>query len=160
MIFYQLLKQQINRFFYEYNSDNSFNRPHISLVVLILVQHGKGADAGAAFGSGASSTVFGSQGSSNFFSRTTAILAASFFISSLSLAYLSSQQADTPDSLIESIVDIDTGESSVVIDEVAPEITNDNLSMDAMSTTIGDYNNDTWLDIYITNTVAADVVEY
>jgi preprotein translocase subunit SecG len=102
------------------------------IIVLVLLQRGKGADAGAAFGSGASSTVFGSQGSSNFFSRTTAILAASFFISSLSLAYLSSQQADTPDSLIESIVDIDTGESSVVIDEVAPEITNDNLSMDAM----------------------------
>jgi|TARA_B110000196_G_C20853025_1_gene523717 preprotein translocase subunit SecG len=102
------------------------------IIVLVLLQRGKGADAGAAFGSGASSTVFGSQGSSNFFSRTTAILAASFFISSLSLAYLSSQQADTPDSLIESIVDIDTGESSVVIDEMAPEITNDNLSMDAM----------------------------
>ena len=102
------------------------------IIVLVLLQRGKGADDGAAFGSGASSTVFGSQGSSNFFSRTTAILAASFFISSLSLAYLSSQQADTPDSLIESIVDIDTGESSVVIDEVAPEITNDNLSMDAM----------------------------
>jgi preprotein translocase subunit SecG len=102
------------------------------IIVLVLLQRGKGADAGAAFGSGASSTVFGSQGSSNFFSRTTAILAASFFISSLSLAYLSSQQADTPDSLIESIVDIDTGESSVVIDEMVPEITNDNLSMDAM----------------------------
>ena len=102
------------------------------IIVLVLLQRGKGADAGAAFGSGASSTVFGSQGSSNFFSRTTAILAASFFISSLSLAYLSSQQADTPDSLIESIVDIDTGESPVVIDEMAPEITNDNLSMDAM----------------------------
>lgn len=102
------------------------------IIVLVLLQRGKGADAGAAFGSGASSTVFGSQGSSNFFSRTTAILAASFFISSLSLAYLSSQQADTPDSLIESIVDIDTGESSVVIDEMAPEITNDNFSMDAM----------------------------
>ncbi|MDB2544426.1 preprotein translocase subunit SecG [Woeseiaceae bacterium] len=102
------------------------------IIVLVLLQRGKGADAGAAFGSGASSTVFGSQGSSNFFSRTTAILAASFFISSLSLAYLSSQQADTPDSLIESIVDIDTGESPVVIDEMAPEITNENLSMDAM----------------------------
>ena len=102
------------------------------IIVLVLLQRGKGADAGAAFGSGASSTVFGSQGSSNFFSRTTAILAASFFISSLSLAYLSSQQADTPDSLIESIVDIDTGESPVVIDEMAPEVTNENLSMDAM----------------------------
>jgi preprotein translocase subunit SecG len=102
------------------------------IIVLVLLQRGKGADAGAAFGSGASATVFGSQGSSNFFSRTTAILAASFFVSSLSLAYLSSQQADTPDSLVESIVDTDSGESSVVIDEMAPVITDNNLSLDVM----------------------------
>ena len=74
------------------------------IIILVLLQRGKGADAGAAFGSGASGTVFGSQGSSNFFSRATAVLATAFFISSLSLAYLSSQQADTPDSLIESVV--------------------------------------------------------
>jgi preprotein translocase subunit SecG len=102
------------------------------IIVLVLLQRGKGADAGAAFGSGASATVFGSQGSSNFFSRTTAILAASFFVSSLSLAYLSSQQADTPDSLVESIVDTDSGESSVVIDEMVPAITDNNLSLDVM----------------------------
>ena len=102
------------------------------IIVLVLLQRGKGADAGAAFGSGASATVFGSQGSSNFFSRTTAILAASFFVSSLSLAYLSSQQADTPDSLVESIVDTDSGESSVAIDEMAPAITDNNLSLDVM----------------------------
>jgi preprotein translocase subunit SecG len=102
------------------------------IIVLVLLQRGKGADAGAAFGSGASATVFGSQGSSNFFSRTTAILAASFFVSSLSLAYLSSQQADTPDSLVESIVDTDSGESSMVIDEMAPVITDNNLSLDVM----------------------------
>ena len=77
------------------------------IIVLVLLQRGKGADAGAAFGSGSSGTVFGAQGSSNFFSRTTAILAAAFFVSSLSLAYLSSQQADIPDSLIETFVDND-----------------------------------------------------
>jgi preprotein translocase subunit SecG len=60
----------------------------IALVVLILVQHGKGADAGAAFGSGSSGTVFGAQGSANFLSRTTAVLAAVFFAISLTLAYL------------------------------------------------------------------------
>jgi preprotein translocase subunit SecG len=102
------------------------------IIVLVLLQRGKGADAGAAFGSGASATVFGSQGSSNFFSRTTAILAASFFVSSLSLAYLSSQQADTPDSLVESIIDTDSGASSVVINEMAPAITDNNLSLDVM----------------------------
>ena len=56
------------------------------IIILVLLQRGKGADAGAAFGSGASGTVFGSQGSSNFFSRATAILATAFFISSLSLS--------------------------------------------------------------------------
>lgn len=86
------------------------------IIVLVLLQRGKGADAGAAFGSGASGTVFGSQGSSNFFSRSTAILATAFFISSLSLAYLSSQQADTPDSLIESVViEIDEEEESTTL---------------------------------------------
>ena len=86
------------------------------IIVLVLLQRGKGADAGAAFGSGASGTVFGSQGTSNFFSRSTAILATAFFISSLSLAYLSSQQADTPDSLIESVViEIDEEEESTTL---------------------------------------------
>ena len=51
----------------------------LSVIVLVLVQHGKGADMGASFGSGASNTVFGSQGSANFLSRTTAILVAVFF---------------------------------------------------------------------------------
>lgn len=60
----------------------------LSLVGLILVQHGKGADAGAAFGSGASGTVFGAKGSANFMSRATAGLATVFFVISLALAYL------------------------------------------------------------------------
>ncbi|WP_126454608.1 preprotein translocase subunit SecG [Sulfuriflexus mobilis] len=59
----------------------------IGLVGLVLIQHGKGADAGAAFGSGSSATVFGSQGSASFLTRLTAVLATGFFISSMSLAY-------------------------------------------------------------------------
>jgi len=59
----------------------------VTLIGLILVQHGKGADAGAAFGSGASSTVFGSQGSASFLTRLTAGLATAFFVTSLVLAY-------------------------------------------------------------------------
>jgi preprotein translocase subunit SecG len=59
---------------------------------LVLMQHGKGADAGAAFGSGASATVFGARGSTSFLSRATAILATLFFINSLTLAYLASHQ--------------------------------------------------------------------
>jgi preprotein translocase subunit SecG len=58
------------------------------LVGIILLQHGKGADAGAAFGSGASATVFGSRGSSSFFSRFTGILATVFFLTSLTLFWL------------------------------------------------------------------------
>ena len=63
----------------------------ITLIGLILIQQGKGADAGAAFGGGggASATVFGSQGSGNFMTKTTAILATVFFITSLFLSYLS-----------------------------------------------------------------------
>lgn len=63
----------------------------ITLVSLVLIQHGKGADAGAAFGSGASATVFGARGSSSFLTRASAILAAVFFATSLSLAYFSVQ---------------------------------------------------------------------
>lgn len=67
----------------------------IALVVLVLIQQGKGADIGAAFGSGASQTVFGSRGSASFLTRTTAGLAAGFFITSLSLAYISGNRTDT-----------------------------------------------------------------
>ena len=74
----------------------------IGLVGLVLVQHGKGADAGAAFGSGASATVFGSQGSANFLSRATAIFATLFFATSLWLAYYS-MQSTKPQSLMESL---------------------------------------------------------
>lgn len=61
------------------------------LIVLVLLQHGKGADAGANFG-GSSQSVFGSRGSATFLSRMTAVLATLFFITSLSLAYIASKQ--------------------------------------------------------------------
>ena len=60
----------------------------LSIIGLVLIQHGKGADAGAAFGGGASGSVFGSRGSGNFLSRSTGILAAVFFANSLALAWL------------------------------------------------------------------------
>jgi preprotein translocase subunit SecG len=66
----------------------------LALVGLVLLQHGKGADVGAAFGSGASGSVFGSAGSANFLSRTTAILAVVFFVTSLGLTYFSSRKTD------------------------------------------------------------------
>jgi preprotein translocase subunit SecG len=61
------------------------------VIGLVLMQHGKGADMGAAFGSGSAGSLFGSSGSANFLSRTTAILAAVFFITSLALTYFSYQ---------------------------------------------------------------------
>ncbi len=66
----------------------------LCIIGLVLMQHGKGADAGAAFGGGASGTVFGSRGSGNFLSRTTGILAAVFFANSLALAWLVSHRGD------------------------------------------------------------------
>ena len=64
----------------------------LGMIGLILVQHGKGADMGAAFGSGASGSLFGSAGSANFLSRTTAVLAAVFFVTSLALAFIASNK--------------------------------------------------------------------
>jgi preprotein translocase subunit SecG len=67
----------------------------LGIIGLVLLQHGKGADVGAAFGSGASGSVFGSAGSANFLSRATAILAVLFFLTSMGLTYFSSRKADT-----------------------------------------------------------------
>ena len=67
----------------------------LAIIGLVLLQHGKGADAGAAFGSGASGSLFGATGSANFLSRTTAILAAVFFVTSLGLTYFSSHKGDS-----------------------------------------------------------------
>ena len=66
----------------------------LALVGLVLMQHGKGADAGAAFGSGASATVFGSRGSASFLTRATAILATLFFLNSLVLAWFAMQTTE------------------------------------------------------------------
>lgn len=62
----------------------------LGVIGLVLLQHGKGADMGAAFGSGASGSLFGASGSANFLSRTTAVLATVFFVSTLALTYLGS----------------------------------------------------------------------
>jgi preprotein translocase subunit SecG len=67
----------------------------LALVGLILLQHGKGADVGAAFGSGASGSVFGASGSANFLSRTTAMLAVVFFVTSLGLTYFSTRKTES-----------------------------------------------------------------
>jgi preprotein translocase subunit SecG len=76
----------------------------LSVIGLVLVQHGKGADAGASFGSGSAGSVFGARGSANFLSRTTAVLATVFFITSLSLAYLAGKNPTQPKSIMEGAV--------------------------------------------------------
>ncbi|NMG74773.1 preprotein translocase subunit SecG [Aromatoleum diolicum] len=76
----------------------------LGVIGLVLMQHGKGADAGAAFGSGASGSVFGASGSANFLSRTTGVLAAVFFSTSLGLSYLASGVSERPASVMENAV--------------------------------------------------------
>ncbi len=80
----------------------------LAIIGLVLLQRGKGADAGAAFGAGASGTVFGARGSGSFFSRATAVLATAFFATSLALAYLSAQRSSDPESLLESAPSVET----------------------------------------------------
>lgn len=93
----------------------------IALIVLVLLQQGKGADAGAAFGSGASSTVFGAKGSANFLSRTTAWLATVFFSVSLALAYVVHGQS-APKSVVDTIqVPVQQAPTTPIVpDEAAP----------------------------------------
>ena len=73
----------------------------LAMIGLILVQHGKGADMGAAFGSGSAGSLFGASGSANFLSRTTAVLAAVFFACTLLLAYFSHARPAGGGSLLE-----------------------------------------------------------
>ena len=100
------------------------------IIALVLLQRGKGADAGAGFGAGASGTVFGARGSSSFFSRATAILATAFFVSSLTLAYLSSQRTTGPASLLDDAPAVEiapeaeivpAGEEELPLPDLAPE---------------------------------------
>ncbi|MBE8189989.1 MAG: preprotein translocase subunit SecG [Candidatus Thioglobus sp.] len=94
----------------------------LSLVALILMQHGKGADAGAAFGAGASGSVFGARGANSFLYKLTASIAIGFFSTSLILAYLATNERDAD------------GEYRGVIDEVTiekPAVTTDVPALDS-----------------------------
>jgi preprotein translocase subunit SecG len=73
----------------------------LMIIGLVLLQRGKGAEAGAGFGSGASGTVFGARGTSTLFSKLTAVFAALFFVTSLSLAYLGTRSPGEPTSVLE-----------------------------------------------------------
>ena len=75
----------------------------LGMIGLILVQHGKGADMGAAFGSGSSGSLFGASGGANFLSRTTAVLASVFFVSTLALAYFGNLRPTAAGSVLEGV---------------------------------------------------------
>lgn len=74
----------------------------LSIIGFVLLQHGKGADMGAAFGSGASGSLFGATGSANFLSRVTAVLAAVFFMTSLGLSYIATSSPRASGSVMDS----------------------------------------------------------
>jgi preprotein translocase subunit SecG len=74
----------------------------LSVIGFVLIQHGKGADMGAAFGSGASGSLFGATGSANFLSRVTAVLAAVFFLTSLGLSYIATSRPKISGSVMDS----------------------------------------------------------
>lgn len=73
----------------------------LAIIGLVLLQHGKGADMGSGFGGGASGSLFGATGSANFLSRTTAVLATIFFISSLALAYIATNKPREGGSVVD-----------------------------------------------------------
>lgn len=75
----------------------------LGIIFLVLLQHGKGADMGAAFGSGSSGSLFGASGSANFLSRTTAALAVVFFLTSLGLAYVATHKPKTGGSVMQDV---------------------------------------------------------
>lgn len=90
----------------------------LGMIGLILIQHGKGADMGAAFGSGSSGSLFGATGGANFLSRTTAVLAAVFFVATLALAYLGNVRPVTAGSVLEGVapvvVPVDAGAAGAI----------------------------------------------
>ena len=95
----------------------------VALIGFILIQQGKGADAGAAFGSGSSGTVFGSQGSGGFMVKVTSILATIFLANSLFLGYLASQRIESaPASLMDRVVVEQAAEVEETIEEDIPAI--------------------------------------
>ena len=75
----------------------------LTIIGLVLLQHGKGADMGSGFGGGASASLFGATGSANFLSRTTAVLAAIFFLMSLGLAYLATHKSKPSGGILDAV---------------------------------------------------------
>jgi preprotein translocase subunit SecG len=109
----------------------------LSIVGLILMQQGKGADAGATFGGGASGSVFGAQGAASFLSRTTAILATLFFITSLGLAWLNGNKTGTAADFMATPA-VEKEASDIVVPDTGNEINKQVLPVPAPETNTGD----------------------
>ena len=97
----------------------------IGVVALVLLQHGRGADAGAAFGGGSSGSIFGSRGPTTFLTRLTTILVTVFFLTSLSLAWLSKQSVDTR-SVVERVQPV-VAEEAVIVKETPTDTSSGDL---------------------------------
>lgn len=106
----------------------------LGLIGLILIQHGKGADAGAAFGSGASGTVFGASGSASFLTKATTWLVIAFFATSLGLAYLSAHSEEKEGSVFDAVAEEQADSAEPVVAEDIPVVeTNDSAEEDIPS---------------------------
>jgi preprotein translocase subunit SecG len=93
----------------------------VCIIGLVLLQHGKGADVGAAFGSGASGSLFGASGSANFLSRTTAVLAVVFFLTTFVLAYLVTHKPRTGGGVMDAVKEQPKAEQQIPAAPAAPE---------------------------------------
>ena len=104
----------------------------LGIIGLVLLQHGKGADMGAAFGSGASGSVFGATGSANFLSRMTGFLAAVFFMTSLTLAYIAAQKPKSAGGVMQNIVESSpsSGAGSTSVIDAASKVDSGSKSKD------------------------------
>lgn len=92
----------------------------LAIIGLVLLQHGKGAEVGASFGSGASQTLFGSRGAATFLTKLTALLAICFAITSLSMSYLASKSATSKKSIVDTIKEVQQAEEIPSIAEETP----------------------------------------
>ena len=95
----------------------------VTIVVLVLLQQGKGSEMGAAFGGGSSQSLFGARGSANFLSRITSALVTAFFITSLVLAYLYTRQGEDTGILTESVSNQTDGQVEEAMTTISPEAT-------------------------------------
>ena len=100
----------------------------VTIIVLVLLQQGKGSEMGAAFGGGSSQSLFGARGSANFLSRITSALVTAFFITSLVLAYLYTRQGEDTSILTESVINQTDGQVEDAMETAIPEVSSEDTA--------------------------------